>query len=66
MLAFEVCEEFISKVLARIVETQLSIKPINLFDIGVFELKGNVEVLSDSLRRLGLWNDGTAMGYTPD
>lgn len=64
-LAIKVRKEFISKILARIVETKFFIEVINLLDILIFKPKGDIEILINSLWRLGLWNDRSAMMYAP-
>lgn len=49
LLAVKVCEEFITKIFARIIETQLLVDRINLLDICRGKLEGDIEVLHDSL-----------------
>lgn len=65
LFAVEVGIELISKAIARIVESKLLIQLINLINIRLLKFKRDVEILSDSLWRLGLGNHRTAMGDAP-
>lgn len=65
LLSVEVGVKVIPKAVARIVEPNLLVQLVNLFDIRFFKRKGNVEVLGDSLWRLGLGNHRTTVGNSP-
>jgi hypothetical protein len=65
IFAVEIGKELISKVIARIIETKLLVKLVNLFDVRILELEGYIQVLFNSLWRFGLGNDRAAMGYAP-
>lgn len=65
LLSIQVGVKVIPKVVAGIVEPELLVQLVNLFDIRFLKRKGNVEVLGDPLWRLGLGNHRTAMGDSP-
>lgn len=52
LLPVKVCEEFVTKVFARVIEPDLLIDRIDLFNIRRLKLEGNIKVLYDSLWRL--------------
>lgn len=65
LLPVKASEEFVAKVFARIIEPDLLVDRINLFDIFRLKLEGDIKVLCDPLWRLGFRDDRTAVCDTP-
>ena len=65
LLPVKICEEFVTKVFARVIEPDLLIDRIDLLNIRRLKLEGNIKVLHDSLWRLWFRDHGTTMWDTP-
>jgi hypothetical protein len=63
--AVQIREEFVSKVLAGIVETEFPVNSVDGLDVFCLQFKIRLKVLLDPLRGFGLDENGMALVYAP-